>query len=666
MFKLNEKNIGQFNLISTLLILVIFAVSISFMSYKSKISDFEILKTEIKNKFIEDKKQEIKSRVESTNQLIKEHVKESYKVLKETIRYRVVNSYNIAYKIYKENKDIKSKDEIINIIKETLRPIRFNEGLGYIFMTSLDGKEILFPVARNIEGQNVLELQDKKGNFVIKEEIKIVKEKGKGYITDFWTKPNAKDKDMVYPKLTYIKGLRELNLYIGAGSYIDEANKQNKIYIQNLVTQLNKQKKDEYIIISELLDINGGDKFAKIIVHPTLKAGTVISDAKKDLSGKQYRKEYLKGLRTNGSICLNYSYYNPKTNKEMSKISYFVLNKEWNWIIATGFYDDILDEEINKWQEHLNELIKDNIYQHITLLIIFILILLVVIYVISNFTKKAFEKYKYNVKVKENELKEFNKNLQKKIKQEVKKNIDAQKQLSRSEKLAAMGEMIGNIAHQWRQPLSVITTAATGLEMRKDNNILCDEDITHTCDTINKNAQYLSKTIDDFKNFIKGERKKAQFKIEDTIHSFLNLVDGSYKNNNINIILSLQKDIVIDGYENELIQCFINIYNNAKDALIENNIENKMIFITTIEEEKSVIIKIKDNAGGIPESIISKVFEPYFTTKHKSKGTGLGLNMSYKLITQGMDGTIVVYNRTFTFEDNTYSGAEFIIQLPKK
>jgi len=666
LFKLNEKNIGQFNLIATLLILVIFAASISFISYKSKLDDFNILKEEIKTKFIQDKKDEIKEKVERTNQLIKEHVKESQKILRDTIRFRVQNTYNIAYKIYKENKNKKTKDEIINIIKETLRPIRFDNKLGYIFMASLDGKEILFPVASEIEGKNVYNLQDKKGNFVIQEEIKIVKEKGEGFLNDFWTKPNSKDKKMIYPKLTYVKGLKELNLYIGTGSYIDESNKQNKIYIKNLVTQLNKQNKNEYIIISELLNINGGERFAKIIVHPTIKEGLIISDNKKDINGKEYRKEYLKALKDKGETYLSYSYLNPITHKEMSKISYFILNKDWNWIIGTGFYDDILDKEISKWQEHLNLLIKNSIYKYITLLLVFSLILFIVIYIISKFTKDTFENYKKRVKLKENELKEFNKNLQKKISQEVEKNIDAQKQLSKSEKLASMGEMIGNIAHQWRQPLSVISTIATSMIMKKEFGDLDDKELVDNCNTINRNTQYLSKTIDDFKNFIKGDRKKASFILENTIHSFLNLVGGSYKDNNINIVLSLEKNININGHENELIQCLINIYNNAKDALIDNNIENKLIFITTKKEEEYALIVIKDNAGGIPKDILGKIFEPYFTTKYKSQGTGLGLSMTYKLVTEGMNGTIVANNKKYIYENKEYQGAEFIIKLPYK
>ncbi len=235
-------------------------------------------------------------------------------------------------------------------------------------------------------------------------------------------------------------------------------------------------------------------------------------------------------------------------------------------------------------------------------------------------------------------------------------------QIIKSEKLASMGDMIGNIAHQWRQPLSVISTGATGMKMQKEFGTLSDDQFNETCDVINDNAQYLSKTIDDFRNFIKGDRIKKDFILKDNIDSFLHLVEGSIKSYSINIVLDLQENIKINGYPNDLIQCFMNIFNNAKDVIKKK--DDRFIFITTSVLKDTVIIKIKDSGDGIPKDIISKVFEPYFTTKHKSQGTGLGLHMTNNLIVDGMNGTIEVNNATYTYKDKEYTGAEFTILLP--
>ena len=267
---------------------------------------------------------------------------------------------------------------------------------------------------------------------------------------------------------------------------------------------------------------------------------------------------------------------------------------------------------------------------------------------------------------KEKKLQDLNNNLEKRITEEVAKIKHIQDKLLKSEKLAAMGEMIGNIAHQWRQPLSAISTSATGMKMQKEFDCLPDDVFNNACDTINDNAQYLSKTIDDFKNFIQGNRFRVVFNLKDAIDSFLHLVEGTIKSNNINIILNIKEDIQVDGFENELIQCLINIFNNAKDALLENisDTNNKLIFISSKIEENNAIITIKDNAGGIPNEVITHIFEPYFTTKYKSQGTGLGLHMTYTLIVDGMDGVVDISNINYYYNNKNYLGAEFKISLP--
>ncbi len=664
MIKLNENNIGKFNLLSTFAILIIFAITVSIISIYSRIDDFEVLKTKVKNEFIKKKKEDIKYKVLNINNLILNQQEILINNLKETVKERVNNAYEITYKLYNKHKNNKTKEEIIDIIKEVLRPIRYDKGIGYIFITSLEGIELLFPVFPQLENTNVYNLQDKKGNFVIQEEIAIVKKRKEGYIQDYWTKPNTEDENMIYPKVTFVKIFKELDFYIGNGMYIDDIKQKSQKYIKTLVIQLNKQNPKDYFVISELLNINGGDKFAKIIVHPTAPIGKIIGDGKKDLYGKYYRKEYLKGLKQDGETYLHYSFKHPNTKQEMSKISYFILNKEWNWIIGTGFYDNILDKEMVNWSKNLNNIIKENIYAHMYLLTLFSIILFSIIFFINKFTQNTIQNYKYNVEEKEEELNSLNETLEIKIKQEVEKNQIVQQKLFKSEKLAAMGEMIGNIAHQWRQPLSVISTASTGMLIKKEYDILDDDEFNRTCKLIDENAQYLSKTIDDFKNFIKGDRKKILFNLSDKINSFLHLVEGVTKDQHIHIILDLQSDININGYENELTQCLINIYNNAKDALKQKQEDDRYIFIYTIQTENNIIIKIKDSANGIPKNILPKIFEPYFTTKHQTQGAGLGLNMTYTIITEGMGGTIEANNIQYTYDSKELYGAEFKIHLP--
>jgi len=241
------------------------------------------------------------------------------------------------------------------------------------------------------------------------------------------------------------------------------------------------------------------------------------------------------------------------------------------------------------------------------------------------------------------------------------------KQFESQAKLASMGEMIGNISHQWRQPLSVISTAVTGIKLQKEyGKELSDEELLQFCDYISDNVQYLSHTIDDFKNFIKGDAEPILFSFEENLKSFVNIIEPSMKANQIQLIINIEEDVELHSYPNELIQCFINIFNNSKDALVQNNIpeDQRVIFIDQKLQNDRIVISFLDTAGGIPKDIIKRVFEPYFTTKHKSQGTGLGLHMSYNLIVNSMKGDIKVYNNYCEFEEKTYKGANFTIKIP--
>ena len=263
-----------------------------------------------------------------------------------------------------------------------------------------------------------------------------------------------------------------------------------------------------------------------------------------------------------------------------------------------------------------------------------------------------------------NELKNSNLILEERIKEAVKKNTLMEQKLYNSEKLTAMGEMIGNIAHQWRQPLSVISTAATGVKMQKEFGILEDGFLESSMDTINDTAQYLSKTIDDFKNFIKGDNgTKVQFDLSNDIRRCLEIENSIIKQNDLKIILDLEEGIIVNSFPNGLIQALINIINNSKDALKNTN-EERYIFIVSKKIDSEAIISIKDNGGGIPNDIIGKIFEPYFTTKHQAQGTGLGLHMTYQIIHDGMGGNISVENTEYKYEGIEYKGALFKLVIP--
>ncbi|WP_292655492.1 transporter substrate-binding domain-containing protein [Nitratifractor sp.] len=238
--------------------------------------------------------------------------------------------------------------------------------------------------------------------------------------------------------------------------------------------------------------------------------------------------------------------------------------------------------------------------------------------------------------------------------------------IAQQSKLASMGEMIGNIAHQWRQPLSVISAIATGIKIKKVHNKLDDHEFSRQCDEIKHQVNFLSQTIDDFRDFIRGTHVLKSYQIQEVIAEFSRLVHGSIEKHGIRLIIHNRVSSELIGYPNELVQCLLNLYSNAKDAF-KNNETERIILLEAEENGDGVKLTFTDSGGGIDDTILPRIFDPYFTTKHQAQGTGLGLYMTHQLL-QGMGGRISVKNRHFTLdmEEQFYFGASFVIHLPRQ
>lgn len=236
--------------------------------------------------------------------------------------------------------------------------------------------------------------------------------------------------------------------------------------------------------------------------------------------------------------------------------------------------------------------------------------------------------------------------------------------LLKQSKMESMAEMLNNIAHQWRQPLSMISTLATGLEAQHEMGILNDEKLINSLESINKSTQYVSNIIDEFSSFYHIDKEKKYFKNTKLFDKVMNLLDNNIKSN-VRLVFELNEHTIY-GYENEIVQVVFNMLDNAKEILFHREIKNKIIKISSYDTDTHFIISIHDNANGIPEELKSKVFEPYFTTKFQKQKVGIGLYMSYELIKYYMAGDIEVLNEEFTYDNNTYYGANFIIILPKE
>jgi len=243
------------------------------------------------------------------------------------------------------------------------------------------------------------------------------------------------------------------------------------------------------------------------------------------------------------------------------------------------------------------------------------------------------------------ELKELNQTLEERVQEEIEKNEERQRMMFWQSRHASLGQMLANIAHQWRQPLTELSLAMFNIKKALQNSN--EEDVNKFYLESKHIIKNMSETIDDFTNFFSPDKEKYYFNISDSIKESLVLLENMINDEMITIKTDFE-DVEVLGITNELTQVIINLINNSKDAFIHNSILLREISITTKKENGFAVIELQDNAGGIAKENLEKIFEPYFTTKHKSRGTGLGLFMSRMICEQGLGGTLDVKSKKNT------------------
>ncbi|WP_072681958.1 cache domain-containing protein [Arcobacter sp. LA11] len=617
----------------------IFILTISIITLTIQFAEnnrtFEIEKEKIRTEFTTRNKNIIKQEIDEVYDFIKREQQSTQKELKESLKNAVNNAYAIANTIYQNNQD---KDPVFikKLIVDALRNIRFNKNRGYFFIYENTGKNILLPHNPELEGNDFWKHQDSKGAYVIQDMVSLLKKKDEAFYQWHWYNPTNPDKQKT--KIGLVRNFKPFEWFIGTGEYIEEYEVEIKEKILDFVKNVNLNE-DGYIFIIDY----------DLIYLSHIRKDYIGKHAitNNDAVGTKEVIDKLLQIAKNGEGYYSYvQNRKPGSEQPTKKVSYVKGLDNWSWIIGTGFYEDDMNMAIIQKRKDLDEKFKEYVYQILKVTILITIILLLLSIYFSRILQNKFIKYK------------------KEIKEHINKNTKQQNIMAQKTKMAAMGEMIGNIAHQWRQPLSTITTTATGLKIQKEMNILEDSFLIEGLSGINDSAQYLSKTIDDFRNFFKTNKNEVEFSIKDTICRAISLCSAQLYNLEIDIVKDI-KDIKITNFENEFIQVIINILTNAKDELTKKNKDfKKIIFIKVKKVKGFVSIEIKDNAGGIPKNLKNRVFEPYFTTKHKSQGTGIGLYMCKEIIEKNMKGSLEVENCKYEHDNTYFIGACFKIKLP--
>jgi len=318
-------------------------------------------------------------------------------------------------------------------------------------------------------------------------------------------------------------------------------------------------------------------------------------------------------------------------------------------------------------EKHRNDSIfKTSIYMLIMLIsFTFFLSILISIIIINNF-KQLNDSLESKIDAKTKELRSLNDSLERRIKIEVENSRKKDQIMFQQAKLASLGEMLQNIAHQWRQPLGALTMIVQSFQSKFLSGKLNEEFIESRVVDAGILAGNMSDTLEDFRTFFDPNKNLKHFSIKKAIEKAIDLTKYQLEKDSIKIKLALNKNIEIYGFKNELIHVVLNLINNSKDALVEKKIDDKKIRIIVKETQANILISVIDNARGIKSDIMQRVFDPYFTTKHQSVGTGVGLYMSKQIVEKHMNGKIWCKNIKHKMSGlQLFDCAMFTIEIPK-
>ena len=452
-------------------------------------------------------------------------------------------------------------------------------------------------------------------------------------------------------KIVFIKYLPKLNWIVGN---IEDIKVDIDFIKKSALSFISKIRFDKngYIWIYDTNHVLISDAFRKNLVGTNEK--DLFSNEKyivKDLVKKAIDNE-------NGAF-IRYLWTKPNEKIESKKIAFVQLFEEWNWVLGAGLYEDDIQKTISKNKKSLAKRIEKYV-QYIILISIFITFAVIILSIImSNKITKTFAKYKLDVHQNELKLKQLNISLNKKVQIGIKEAQKKDRAMLHQSRLARVGTMISMIAHQWRQPLSevsgILMELETATKFKKSN----DKFVLECIKDSDKLLNYMSDTIDDFRNFFKPSKQKVRFSVKTACLNALSIVNASLNDFNIKINKDFQENVIVCGYPREFSQVILNLLLNCKDVFEDRKTINPQINFSSKIINEEVKIIIEDNAGGINTENIDVIFEPYFTTKSSLKGTGLGLYMSNMIIEKNMNGKLNVTN------SNTGAVFEIVLKANK-
>lgn len=646
-----EQNIIKIIKLVPLLAILLSALSIILIKNGTQRS-FELELESFKQDAEVDKKLEIQSEVYRVYQFIESERALTTARIKRNLSARTQEALAIAQSIYERNKG-KPKAEVIAIIKSALMDIRFNNGRGYFFIYDSAGTSVMHPILNEIQGQNLWDFQDTKGTYVIRELSNIVKDHGRGFFTWWWTKPEDQNKE--YKKIGFVEKFEPYDWFIGTGEYVLDYEETLK---NRLLEHIDKIRfgKNGYIFI---LNTDG----VYLSHYKKAYVGTNRLFLK-DSQGVEITKEIIKRAQGEEGYLSYIASISPETDLPAKKIAFIKGYKDWQWAIGTGVYLSDINRTINSKKARLDKQRDAELIQLLFIGAIIFVSFFLVSWIFANQIRRRFEKYKYNVDVKSQELSTLNKHLEQKVKERTVKLEQslteltlAQSKLVESEKMAGLHSVVAGLAHEMNTPLGIMTTALSQLEdntykltgqiQERKLSLARLEDYqsqSQQCfDLLGKNLTKSVALVQNFKSLstVQPGEKAKSFYLSDAIDLAVNMHTADFASHDISLIVDMPKHITMVSFKDAITDIFTHLFQNTCIHAFSEYASNKKIFINISQCNKTIAIEYRDNGTGLSREDAIKVIEPFYTTKRNAKCIGLGIPIVYNYIIHTLGGDVV-------------------------
>jgi|LGOV01.1.fsa_nt_gb signal transduction histidine kinase len=598
---LEEKNTKRVILLGSTFIVLVVSFIIAYMLISTEVKEFKNHLKTFKTTLLDREKSAIRAVVDNLiNDILYEENSKLIEIQKR-VKNQTIVAFDLIQMILSQNKHL-SKNEAIKKVKEAIKKISNNQSLEFFIFDS-EGTLIFQKNSTLPKEKNFIDLKDIDGEKFIHKIVNYA-----GFVNYLWFVPRS---NKVSKKITYSKKIKELGIIIGSGEFLDTQHSLNK----KILNKINQEKFgiNDFIFIYEIMSLSSSKNYSKLILEKNIITGEAeLTAIENILESSDYK----------GNMFYEYE----------NKLTYSAFLFDDRTFISAGV--DL--NSIRKIIERETKISHANLNKKITFLVLNILAISIIFFIFSYFMAKKIEKMFKNYRLKI---------------------ANSQQLLIQKSKMASMGEMIGNIAHQWRQPLTQLSGIFLDVETAHSHKELTQKYLEKRTDEANDLLEYMSKTIDDFKEFYNPNIEEKNFNLRLSIYNAIKIVNSSLKFYNIHVHVKVDKSLHVKGQSNEFSQVILNLISNAKDVALKREIIEPKIEISAEKTKNNIYLHVEDNCGGIEKDILEKIFEPYFTTKY-TYGTGIGLYMCKIIIESKMGGKI-------SATDKDSNGALFTIILPK-